>query len=396
MGEELLRVSDVELRLPPGCRAKLLSHDESRASVLEFVLASPDHTVYHHESYFEYARHDDEGGPCDLALVLQDGNPVFAMPVHVRPPNRIGTGYSGILFPPAGKELALRRSINSLGAFFEANPGVTFEVIQSAQAAAYDDHGRMVFIRRFLAELDLKTRSVFTRILRLDRSTRVEEAPGSFPGSAVITTDSLENALLSSYDAAARSQIRQALRSGLSVEAFFGDRAAGTASAYELIQPLHEATWGRSAWSPHSLEYWRGLSAAVNRPEGASDLVVIVRDTAGSLVAGVVCHRYRGRALYSSGFSKDDAGPTRANPLCLHAAISICAGTETELFEIGRFDARERSEKERAVTRYKSQFRGDLLEVVNFTRRAAGYRAAVIGSRIRHRAEALLARRGRT
>jgi hypothetical protein len=385
MGEELLRVGEAALRLPPGCRAKLLSGEASRRDVLEFVLKSPEQTVYHHEPYFEYARGDDAGGPCELALFLQEGNPAFALPLHFRPPNRVITGYSGILFPPGGTEVALRRSIRSLATLLDANPDLRFEVIQSAQAPAYDDPRRVLFVRRFLAELDLETRPLFTRVLRLDQHARIEEAPSSFPGSVLITPDSLENAQLASYDGDARNQIKRAfLRDGLSVYAFFGDRAAGTTSGYELLQPLHQATWARSGWSPHPLSYWLDLSASINRPEGASDLVVMVSDAGGSPVAGVVCHRYRGRALYWSGCSNDDEGLKRANPLCLHAAISICDAT-------GDVDAREPSRKERAVTSYKSQFRGELLEVVNFTRRAR-YRPSVIGSQIRQKTGALVAR----
>jgi hypothetical protein len=391
MGEERLQVGDVELRLPPGCTAKLLSRDENRTAVVDFILESPDHTVYHHESYFEYARRHD-ASQCDLVLFVEDGNPTFAMPVHFRPPNRVTTGYSGILLPIGGKEIALRRSIRSVGAFFDANPGLTFEVIQSVQAAAYDDPRRIVFMRRFLAELDLEARSLFARVVRFDEPTQVEEVAGGVAGSVKITPDSFENSLLASYDSGARSQIRQALRGGLSVSAFFGDRDAGTRSAYELIQPLHEATWARSGWSPHPLEYWLGLSAAINGPEEASDLVVTVSDAENTLVAAVVCHRYRERALYWSGCSKDDVGLKRANPLCLHAAISICRATGTELFEVGRFDAREPSSKERAVTRYKSQFRGELVEVVNFTQWTARARAVLLGNQIRDRTEAFLER----
>jgi hypothetical protein len=380
-----LSVGGVDLRLPTGCIARLLGADEGKSAVLDFVLESPDHTVYHLAPYFEYARCDPEGGPGDLALILQNGNPVFALPLHVRPPSRMVTGYSGVLLPASNKEATLGRSIRALGAFLAANPGFTFEAVQSAQAVAYDDPRRISLIRRFVAELDLEMRPLFTRVLSFHEPAAVEDAPGSFPGSSMIMPSCLDNALLSSYDSDVRNQIRQALRSGLSVDVFLGDRTE-TSSAFELIQPLHAATWARSGWPPHPIEYWLALSAAINRSEGASDLVVTVSDSDGSLLAAVVCHRYRGRALYWSGCSADGAGRARANPLALHAAITVCSATGTSLFEIGRFDARERSEKERAVTRYKSQFRGDLLEVVNFSRLTARARAKAFSSRLHDRA----------
>jgi hypothetical protein len=389
---DLLRIGHLELRLPPRLKVRLQSNAADADAVKAFVLASPDHTVYHHEPYFEYARRDDAGGPGELALFLHDGNPVFAIPLHVRRPNRVVTGYSGILFSPGEGELALRRSVRSLAAFLEANARLSFEAMQSAQAAAYSSPQRHTVIRRFLAELDLETRPIFTRVLKFEGAPSLEESPGAFPGSVAVTPQSLDNAQLASYDGDARNQIRQALRGGLLIDAFSGARRGGTGSAYELIQPLHEATWSRSSWTPHPLEYWLSLSAAVNEPEGASDLIVVVSDAERSPIAGVVCHRHQGRALYWSGCSRDGAGATRANPLCLHAAISICGATGTELFEIGRFDAREQSAKERAVTQYKSQFRGELLEVVNFVRSTARARAALYASRLRDRTGALVQR----
>jgi hypothetical protein len=387
-----LNVGGVELRLPAGFTAMLLGSDEERSAVRGYVLESPDHTLYHLEPYFEYARRDPEGGPGDLALVIQNGNPVFGLPLHVRPGRRMVTGYSGVLLPPGDKEATLGRSVRALGAFIAANPGLSFEGIQSAQAMAYDDSRRMSLIRRFLAELDLTTRPVFTRVLRLHEPVAIEEAPGSFAASSTIAPSSLDNGILGRYDGDARNQIRQALRSGLSVDVFLGDRDRATTSAYELIQPLHDATWARSGWSPHPIQYWLALSEAVNRSEGASDLVVTVRGPDSILLAAVVCHRYRDRALYWSGCSTDGAGPARANPLCLHAAISVCSATGVELFEVGRFDARERSDKERAVTRYKAQFRGDLLEVVNFSRLTTQARIAIMGDRLRGRVGALAQR----
>jgi hypothetical protein len=386
---ERLRVGGIRLRLPANCTTRLLGRADDHAAVRDFVLESPDHTVYHFEPYFEYARRDPEGGPGDVALVLESGNPLFAIPLHVRPQRRIVTGYSGILFPPTNKETVLRRSIRALAAFLAANGGLTFEVIQSAQAAGYDDPRRMALIKRFLAELDVETRPIFTRVLSLSEPATMERTSGSFPGSVTIAPACLDNSLLRSYDADARNQVRQALRNGLTVNVFSGE---ATASAYPLIQPLHEATWARSGWIPHPIDYWLALTAAINRPEGASDLVVAVGDADGRLLAGVVCHRYSGRALYWSGCSTNAAGPTHANPLCLHAAITACSATGVELFEIGRFDARERSEKERAVTRYKSQFRGELLEVINFSRLTIRAKMSIIGRRIGHHTAAIARR----
>ncbi len=49
----------------------------------------------------------------------------------------------------------------------------------------------------------------------------------------------------------------------------------------------------------------------------------------------------------------------------MHAAIVACRCQGVRVFELGRFRAAERSSKERSVTRYKSNFGGELLRVVS-------------------------------
>jgi hypothetical protein len=55
-----------------------------------------------------------------------------------------------------------------------------------------------------------------------------------------------------------------------------------------------------------------------------------------------------------------------ANPLCLHAAIQACRQLGIRQFELQRFDARERKEKELAILKYKAQFGGGLVRVGGF------------------------------
>ena len=58
------------------------------------------------------------------------------------------------------------------------------------------------------------------------------------------------------------------------------------------------------------------------------------------------------------------ADESLANPLALHAAISMCRRLGVRGFEVGRFLAHE-SEKQQRITSYKSQFSGSVVRMPN-------------------------------
>ena len=80
-------------------------------------------------------------------------------------------------------------------------------------------------------------------------------------------------------------------------------------------------------------------------------------------MAGVTCHLYGPNAIYWSACSTIEGRSMRANPFCLHGAMSLCAELGVTHFELGRFTADESNPKERSITDYKAQFGGQLYAV---------------------------------
>jgi hypothetical protein len=296
------------------------------------------------------------------------------------------------VFPEKTNETGIKRSVETLARFFAANRHLEFDVIQSAQATAYEDPARMAFIARFLDELAITNGALYSRILPLAGLADLPDTrPGQYPAGQRLDPSSLENRVLAGYDSSLRSKVRQAVRKGLTIDHFWSATPHGTHEGYAVLQPLHMATWARSGITGHSLDYWLGLSSAISSVPGAVDLVTIVSDGDGNAMAGTICHLYRERAIYWSGCSLAEAKFNGANPLCLHATISFCGALGIRFFELGRFRAAETSEKERGVTQYKSQFGGELVRVVNFRTPAdlptrAGRRAKQLPLRVAARA----------
>jgi hypothetical protein len=135
--------------------------------------------------------------------------------------------------------------------------------------------------------------------------------------------------------------------------------------AYRDFLALHRESWLRTGMTPHEPSYWIALARAI-LDGGGRDMIIYARDGEGRALAAVTCHLRSGRALYWAGASSEEGLSSRANPLCLHAAIQACRQLGVRHFELGRMDARERSEKELAITRYKAQFGGGLVRVGGF------------------------------
>ena len=167
------------------------------------------------------------------------------------------------------------------------------------------------------------------------------------------------------YETELRNQIRKAVRNEMKVTYELPGDAAEIPAAYREFVPLHRASWQRTGMPPHDERYWSALSRAVIAG-GGRDLLAYVHDRDGAPAAAVVCHVRDGHALYWAGCSSEEGLRANANPLCLHAAIQACRAIGVRRFELGRFFAREPSEKERAITRYKAQFGGELVHIVGF------------------------------
>lgn len=321
----------------------------------ELVRASPDATIYHQPAYVEFASEENGGG--GIVFLRKSGNPVVALPLYETSRSRLTTGYAGALFPEGAREGALRRGVDALSRLIAANPRVTFEVLQSAQATAAADLARTNLLVALMEATGLPRRPLHTRVVELP------------------STDDLDDdaPLLESYDADARNQIRQAARHGLTCRLVTADDDAAAGALYERYLPIHVASWGRTGLTPHSIEYWMRLSRAI-RDGGGVDFAVFAETSDGDAVAAVTCHAFRDRAIYWSGASLPAAHQLRANPFCLHGAMSAGACLGVRFFELGRFSATERDNKERSVTDYKKQFGGQVLAVPNIYRASSSQR----------------------
>lgn len=210
-----------------------------------------------------------------------------------------------------------------------------------------------------LASHGLDGPSLYSRVLDC------EPLAGEQGGGLDVSGELLLEHGLRPYETALRSQIRQAVRAGLRVSCALPRSDVELQSVYGEFTPLHSESWTRTGMIPHRLKYWTSLARAIV-DGGGRDIVVFVRDGDGQALAAVTCHMWGDRALYWAGASSERGLAMRANPLCLHAAIQVCRQLGARYFELGRFDARETSRKELAVTRYKAQFGGSLVRIVGF------------------------------
>jgi hypothetical protein len=375
----------VRLTLPAGYRGRWLSDPSDRASVERWTSSSREHCLYNTPAYVEFAR--ARNGRADLLWLVRDGNPVLGIPLHPSGSSRLTTGYSGMMFAAAPGVASLRRGMAALDALLGANPRLGFQVLQAAQAAAYDDHARMTALSCLIDRHALRGPALYSRVLEPDGAEhRCDGAPQL--GSELL----LEHGL-GPYEAELRNQIRQAVRRGLHVTCSLPSSESELQLAYRDFVPLHRESWRRTGMAPHPPEYWLALARAV-LDAGGRDVVVEARDGDGTVLAAVTCHVHGDRALYWAGASSEAGLRSRANPLCLHAAIQACAQLGVRHFELGRLDARESSPKELAITRYKAQFGGALVRVLGFQTEPRGWRALSV-LRARARGAAARSRRRR-
>src|SRR3954468_17097316 len=156
-------VAGVPMNLPPKHTAQLLSGEPDDGPVRRFIRSSPDATVYHQSPYIDFARMTN--GAADLVLIVREGEPVFALPVHPQGRYSISTGYSGVLFPPGSREGEVKRWVRSFHEVLAANPLLAVEALQSLQAPAYDDRRRTELLQCYLDEAGMLGPRLWSRAL---------------------------------------------------------------------------------------------------------------------------------------------------------------------------------------------------------------------------------------
>ncbi len=370
-----LHLSGATLRLPDGFTARALEAGDAgdREAVLRFLRKSPDRTIYHAAPYFRFARSQSSRPDitqADLVVFSHNTNPVFALPVHPRG-HSILTHYSGVLFPEGRHEPTQRRSIEALSELFAANRAWSFSCVQAAVAPACEDVPRATLLERLLAGCEVPLERTYTRMVRVGEWSAVQDIQGTgtrheSAEPLQVARDALEADHLATYLSSTRNKIRQALRNDVTISYYLADSEESRLAAYRAFTPIHEESWRRTGMRPHGLDYWLKFSAAITEG-GGRDLVVLASAPDSGPVATVSFHLYEGRALYWAGVSLEAGQRLAANPLCLHAALTISAALGTEVVELGRFIPNEPSAKERAITDYKTQFGGELMRVLAFS-----------------------------
>lgn len=353
-------------RVPSGYTLSTLSDPESRDSVTSWLLGSPDHTLYHLGPYIDFTNAENPGA--DVFLLSRDGRELFALTVHSWTPMGVDSGYSGVVFPDTSSERTLRRSVAALAELLSANSHLQFRCVQSAQAPAYEDLGRVTLLQSLIEGEGLVLDRVYGRLSAFEHMPdpgEIPTSPGRHPRAVSLDSDWLTADALREYDPDTRNQIRQAVRHGVTVEYCRTADPLVRSDAYARFQSLHEESWTRTGLLAKTAEYWLSLSESI-AASGGEDLVVLALDADGEPLAGVTCHVYQGRAIYWSGCSSAQGLRARANPLCLHGAIAACRQVGADKFEIGRFRAGETSEKVRAIDNYKAQFGGELVRITQF------------------------------
>lgn len=347
----------VRLTLPSGYQGRWLSDPADRVRIESWISSSPERCIYNTPSYIDFARR--QNGRADLLWLVRDGNPVLGIPLHPVGESRMTTGYAGLLFPAGKGDASLKRGVAALVALLDVNERLGFQVLQSVQAQAYDDSTRIATLAYLFDDHGLTGPALYSRVLD------IEPLDGDGDGEPELGNDLLLERGLGPYEAELRSQIRQAVRHGLHVTCALPCTEAELKTVYGEFLPLHTESWQRTGMTPHQTQYLNGLARSV-LDGGGRDMMVFVRDADGTALAAVNCHLGADRALYWAGASSESGMRSRANPLCLHAAIQACRQLGVSHFELGRFYARESSQKELAISRYKAQFGGRLVRVAGF------------------------------
>ena len=322
-----------------------------------FFANSPDRCLYHGGSYLEFATR--ENGFAGILGIEKEGEPFVAFPIHPRRRHSFTTGYSGILFAQVPTEKQLRKRIEVLREFLILNRNFNIEIIQSAQAISYKDDHRRNMLAAQLGELpSFRIQNCYTRVLDLSNYEFNQDLVELDP-----TVNQDVERLLLTFEGEVRSQIRKALRSGLSLRFYDLSIEIERKQYLEGFIPVHEESWLRTGMRPHPRSYLEGLTLAVIN-SGGRDLGVTVNHNS-AVVAAVNVHVYGGNSLYWSGCSSEVGKRMNANPLALLGGMIAARHYGAEVYEIGRFFPGEKSSKERAITAYKAQFGGVVMPVFN-------------------------------
>lgn len=342
------------LRAPEG-KDLLIIDFTSKQSIpdrwIAFLETSPELTAYNSPDYLQWAA--AENGEAFLACLQQDGHPLCAIPLH---PTKFGawtTGYSGVLFGAADTEGQLRRGVKAFVEFLNVNRDCSLEVLQINDRGKDLTGARYHLVASIMQECSrAKVQPCFTRHLHLPNLGRSQSEFES------IDEDPWFSSVASLFDTKIRSQIRKALRDGLRTRTYVLSNPNDRGEFLPQFHSLHRQNWIDTGLRPHDMSYVNSLSTSVTS-SGATDIGILVHQS-DIAVAAVNIHVFGTYALYWAGASTSEGKRLNANPLALLAGFASAADHGAEFIELGRFYPSEKSDKELAITKYKSQFGGEI------------------------------------
>jgi hypothetical protein len=240
-----------------------------------------------------------------------------------------------------------------------------FPRISFVQSALVED-GPADFLQEFSAAIDSSSGTqtpTTTRVIHLPLVASQEPRADELDLGGLHEQTAFDS-IMETYASKRRYDIRRAEREGVVVlvTRVGSDRAA--ADLYSTIMAVHQESWSRTGLGPHSYSYWLQLSRAI-RESGGHDIVSRAFNSAGELIAVSVVHLRGKSAYYQMNSSTLEGHRLSANPLSLHAAISVANFWGTEYFELGRSSVTE-NPKAKSVMDYKEQFGGQSYIVPNF------------------------------
>lgn len=345
----------INVCLGSGIEVVTLSSPECPVAAKEFVSkTTPDATIYHQREYMDLSR--GVNGFADIFVIIKGGRPMVAIPLHKW--GRIGftTGYSGILLPPKSEEKSLKKSVDLLVQFLKANEKKGFRINQSAQSLGGIDSKRQQLISSLLASQFTLNGNVFTRLIDVSLYNGLSRDCNGYDWL-------VDGALINSYQAELRNQIRKAVKSNLKVLSITPNSNDEAQNIYSKLYPLYVQSKVRTGMAQQTLKELIEVSDAIRRGGGRDLIVLIKKDD--EILSVVNSHVFNSTAIYWMNCSTDEGLQLNANPLALHASIIESAVLGAKSFEVGRIDSEtaRKNTKELAIWRYKGQFGGDVMQL---------------------------------
>jgi hypothetical protein len=318
------------------------------SQVNSFLKSTPDLTAYHSRAYIEYSKAINKYS--DLIVIKKGGRPLIGIPLHYAGKLRFNTDYSGLLFPPFNNERSLKPSIDALVEFIKFNKNLSLNITQSCLSKSKignDFHKRQEVIKYLISRHFDINQNIYTKII--ERSFYETNDYGR-------------------YKPELKNQIRKAEKQDFDIK-FYRTSICGS-EIYESLYPLFIKSRKHTKLRVKSLQNLIALSNAIVSAGG--EVVIVVISSKGRPISVVTTHIFNKMAIYWENFSDPDFLNLCPNQLAMHHSIKESFNLGALNYEIGRSNLTNarNNPKELSLLMYKSQFGGDIYQVIEFTPRS--------------------------